>query len=155
VERRIGGRTSCEIELPPGAGPVVLRLERLGPGAGVALVGDVAATASAASERLASVAVALRCWLALCAWSALALGLGAWFSAPTAAAGTLAIAVATWMAESAPAWLPGRDLGAALVAVGEGLVPAWPTLPALGAAAACVVLGLGLGAAGLRRWRRG
>lgn len=154
LERAIPGHVTCEVPLPTGSGPLEVRLERLGPGAGVAVLGAAAFTTPAASERLASVGLFARAWLALCAWSALALGLGAWFSGATATLGTLAVAVATWMSDAAPGWLPGRDLGHALEIVGEGFVP--PALGAaeLAAAAAFVLCGLLLGRAGLGTWRR-
>lgn len=154
VSGRVTGRRAFELALPPGNGAIELGVERGGPGAGIALSSGLGFVSEAASERLASVEVVVRAWLALAAWSALALGLGAWLSGSTAAAGVLALVVATWLSDAAPVWLPGRDLGSALAAVGAGFVP-----PALGAseliaAACCVALGLGLACAGLRSWRR-
>ena len=158
IERAVAGRVTCEVPLPPGTGPLEVRLERLGEadedGAGVAVLGAAVFTTPAASERLASVALLARAWLALCAWGALALALGTWFSGATAALGTLAVAIATWMSDSAPTWLPGRGIGRALEVIGEGFVPASLGAPEVAAAAGCVLLGLALGRAGLGTWRR-
>ncbi len=153
VEAWLKRRTRLEVPAPTGPGEVQLDLELSGPVPHCALTRLELLTPTA-SERAAGAALFGRAWIALAAWLALALGLGAWTSPATAG---LAIAGSWLIAALRPepiAWLPGADLARALGVVGDGVVPArigWE--PWLGAAVLALV-GLGLARWNLHSWRR-
>jgi len=152
---RLATSGNLEVTLPRSEGPFELSLERTGGESLVALERDgIELVTPVASERVGSLRLAARSWLALCAMLAVALGLGAWLSAPTAAIGALSLGLAALLAGStvAPA-LPLASLKEALSLTGEGLAAPWPSWRALVASAATIVLGLTLAAAGLRHWR--
>jgi hypothetical protein len=160
VRRRISGRGSVLLDVPSGSGPLELELEREEPAAIVALEGDgVELVRPVASERAASAAILARAALALAAWLALALGLGAWLSSPTAALFLLALALPVWLAAGDPhaalrgAW-PWSGLPEAIEVAGQGFAPPLPTARALATTVLAVAAGLGLARAGLRDWRR-
>jgi hypothetical protein len=156
VEARVFASGVLEVPLPPVVGPVELRLERTGETALVALrENGIEIAVPTASERGASMRVAVRAWIALCAALAVALGLGAWLSGGAAVTGALAL---TWVAllARAPAggkWPPAA-LGDALELAGEGLAAPWPSARSLALAAAVIALALFAAAQGLEHWRR-
>lgn len=154
-EALLSSSGALELELPTGSGPRVLALEHL---EGEALV-SVTAGGIAIVRRLESAAtpvrrVAARAALALCAWTALALGLGAWM-APAVAWSLIASAAFALLA-AGPAWLrmlPGARLPEALERLGQGTTGPWPGALEVATAAAAVALGVLLAGAGLSRWR--
>ena len=148
--RRMSGRTELRVVAPAGEGPVEVRLELLEPDAIVALdASAVDVLAPVASERTASGRLGLHTWLALCAWLALALGLGAWVSTPTAALAVLALATASWSGLTGLPF-PGHDLPAAYALVGERLAPPGPSAADVAGLALVAAAGLGLALAGFR-----
>ncbi len=151
---RMASRGFVEVELPPGPGDLRLELSCERAGARAFVISDAGELwVPCASERAAGAGIFVRLLLALAAWIGLALGLGAWVSAPTAALALLAAWIPAWLGDRAPAWLPGADLWDALEVAGSGRVPAAFDLRSLALAAALAAFGLVLGAAGLRRWR--
>jgi hypothetical protein len=158
IRRRISTRTELTLPVPPGPAdePLVFQLARLGPGSivvadetGLELLEPVT------SERFASGILFLRSWLALASAQALALGLGAWMGAATATASVLCACLCVWLASEPSALWPWAGLTRAIGAAGESLVPPWPPIGTWIGAALAIAIGLGLGAAGLRSWRRG
>jgi len=125
VERRIAGPSVLDLVVEREVhGPLLLTLERVGPGAVLVLAARSAELlVPARSPRLASVELGLRAWLALGAWLALAAGLGAWMRPGLAALSTLAVLVGASRWEAWRASVPGVDALAAWRRVGEGLVP--------------------------------
>jgi len=151
---RISGRGSVEVEIPPGSGDLELELACTRSGTRSLVISRAVETwVPCASDRLASAGILLRLLLALATWEALAIGIGAWVSAPTAGLFLLAAWSAPWLGGAAPVWLPGADLWAALEDAGRGRVPPFLDPRCLIAGAGLGLLGLGLAAAGLRRWR--
>ena len=111
-----------------------------------------------AGANVATLSIAVRLALALCAWLALALGVSSFVSPATAAFAVLAAWVPHWWADERASeitvrFLPGADLFDALAIVGDGRAPAMPAIGTLGGTAILVVLGLGLARIGMRRWR--
>lgn len=136
MEAIVSGRTRVVLELPPGAGPLELELEKLGPGCGVlVLPGALDLFEPIASERSGSVALVVRVLAWLGAWLAVALALGTWMRAATATVLTLALQLPLWSLASSPSrvrevaahLLPGLGLPRALALVGDGLAPALPS----------------------------
>lgn len=156
VASRVFASGVLELPLPPGDGPIELRLERTGETALVALrENGIEVAVPIASARGASVRVAARAWIALIAALAVALGLGAWLSGAAAVAGALAL---TWISLLADApgggkW-PAAALGEALELAGEGLAAPWPSGRSVALAATVVALALLLAERGLEHWRR-
>ncbi|MCE9596054.1 MAG: hypothetical protein K8S98_17835 [Planctomycetes bacterium] len=149
----VGLRKTLELALPPGEGPVTFDLERVGEGAIVVADPDgLCLAVPVASDRLATVAIALRLGPALAAAAALALGLGAWISAPSAFAATLAFWIAAWFTARPSSFVPAADVFDALEFVAAGLVPPLPGAVSYVGAALLVVVGLVLAAA--RPWKR-
>ena len=150
--RRIASRAELRVPIPPGAGPARAVFELAEPETIVAIE-SAEVLRPTASERLVSLRIGLCAGLALAAWLALALGLGAWVSPGSATLGVLAVAAAGWSGLTAIP-LPGSDLPALIQRAGEGVVPSGSLLPpGLFPAAGAVLLGLGLGVLGLRSWR--
>ncbi|MCK6446626.1 MAG: hypothetical protein L6Q99_09565 [Planctomycetes bacterium] len=164
----IGLRTTLGLELPPAdvearaatdgesganAQPVAFVLERLAPGAiVVADPGGLLLTQPVESDRAASLWIASRAWLALCAADALALGFGAWVSSASAFGLAFGVWLAAWFALRVEPLVPASDLFGALAHVGAGLVPTAPVLANVVGAGLLVVFGLELGAR--RPWTR-
>lgn len=123
-----------EVELPPGAGPVQLELQAVGAERALGIARLATARLRPASERLASLQLALR-WLCVGALLiAAAQGLGAWME-PTIAASLLIVLWGVAALESGQALLPGTDLEAAFELTSQGRVPpplaarTWLALP--------------------------
>jgi hypothetical protein len=156
VRARLASAGSVEVPLPAPSGPYELELERTAGEALVAVRQDgIEILTPTASAREASLRVALRAGLALAALLALALGLGAWLSAPTAILATLTLTLLGLLAEGAIARaLPLASLAEALALAGEGIAAPWPSLRAVASAAVAVGIGLLAATAGLRDWRR-
>jgi hypothetical protein len=149
----VGLATTLELELPRGEGPVAFELERLAVGAIV--VADPAGltlTTPVADDRVASFALALRLWPALCAADALALGLGTWLSVASAFAAAACLWLVAWLAVSATPLVPAYDWFEALDWIAAGLVAPQPELASFVGAAGLVIVGLRIGAA--RAWTR-
>ncbi len=155
VARRVFGRTVLDLEVPPTArGALRFTLARMGPGAVLVLPARASELlVPARSERLASLELALRTWLALGAWLALAVGLGAWMRPGLAALATLAIVVAAARWSLARPLVPGSDLISAWELVGRGLVPPSAGLGVWIGLALALLLGAGLVSAGLAQRR--
>jgi hypothetical protein len=154
VEGIVSGRTRLELPLPEGGGDVELVLERRGPGCGVAILADsLALFEPVPSERAGSLALLLRVLVWLGAWSAVALGLGAWMRPMAAAALTLALQLPTWSADAdgAARLFPGVRLGRALDLVGAGRVPVAPGATELLGLVLLAALGCALAVSGLAR----
>lgn len=151
----IGTRGEVELVLPRGQGDVELALTITDPDARALVLSDTLELwLPVPSERTSSFALATRLALALLAWTALALGFGAWLSAPTATGLVAALWIALWLADGAPSWIPGADGFDALATIGRGRAPAQPAWRELAATFACVAVGLGLARAGIHHWRR-
>lgn len=151
---RLSSRGTVEVELPPGPGD--LRLEIACPRSGTracTVSDELELWTPCTSDRSAGAQILLRLLGASLAWIALALGLAAWMSAPSAALAVLAAWIAAWLGDATPAWLPGGDLWAALDTVGSGRVPAAPDPRSHAIALAMAALGILLGVLGTRRWR--
>lgn len=139
-ESRVWSRTHLEVELPSGDGAVLLRLARLGRGAGVGIErnGVVALapthTPFAAELRLVACAfVALASAAALCAACVPHVSAGfAWTLAVLPFAVAFALGDAPW-------WLPGAEWFEGVDAAALGAAGAWPSLVT---AAPLVVLAL-------------
>lgn len=151
----IGTRGSVEVSLPASAAAVELELSVSDPAARVLVLSDSAELwVPVAYGGTADRAIALRAALALIGWLFLALGLGAWVSAPSAALGVLALWIGAWLAQRPCAWIPGVDLPDALGTVAHGRVPRELDPRAFAGAIVALVTGLALAATGLARWRR-
>jgi len=156
VRARLAGAGVLEVPLPAASGPYDLQLEQLEGEALVAVREDgLELVEPLGSARAAGLRTAARAILGLAALLALALGLGAWLSTPTALLGALALALAALLSEGPAARLfPLAALREALALAGEGLAAPWPSTRAVAAGALVAVLGLLLAGAGLRDWRR-
>lgn len=157
LELRVGARRVLDVDVPPGKGPLRLRLSRSAPGALLAVEPDgIELLARTGPDRLReALDVPARAWLALVAALSLALGFGAWFSAPTAFLAVLAVVLpALWTQLSWARLLPWPQLERSLAAAGEGVRLAAPPAAAWAAALAGVALGLTLTVSGLASWRR-
>ena len=157
ARKQFAAHGTLDIETPPGAGQVELEIARVEGGAIVMLARDrVDALLEGVDARQASLALAARITLALAAWLALALGLGAWLSAGIATWAALALTLPALLVDdnAAMAWLPWHGLGEALELCERGVVPEALGLAPLVGSASLVALGLALGVAGTRTWRK-
>ncbi len=155
ARRRIGSRGTIEVELPAAAPAVALDLSVADRDARVLVLSDAAELwTPVADARAADRAIALRLCAAACAWIALAMGFGAWISAPSASAAVLALWLAAWLADGPCAWIPGADLPEALAIAAQGRVPRAVDPRAYAGALGALAVGLSLAASGLVRWRR-
>jgi hypothetical protein len=151
---RLVSRGAVEVELPPGAGDLRLEIACPDPGSRAYAVSDeIELWVPCASERAAGLRILARLLAASFAWIALALGLSAWISAPSAALAVLAAWTIAWLGDASPAWLPGGDLGSALATAGSGRVPPHADPRSLALALGLAALGLALAVLGTRRWR--
>lgn len=151
---RIAARGSVEVEIPAGSGPLELEIACARAGARAFVVSDVVEVwEPGASEASASLEILVRVALALLAWSALAIGFGAWVSPPTAALALFAAWIPAFLADRPPAWMPAADLWSALEIAGAGRVPHAIAPGSIAVAIALAAIGLRIGAAGLRSWR--
>jgi len=151
---RLATRGTVEVELPSGPGD--LRLEIACPREGsrcFAVSEELELWVPCASDRAAGAQILVRLLAASLAWIGLALGLGAWMSAPSAALLVLAGWIAAWLGDATPAWLPGGDLWSAFDTVGAGRVPEAPDVRTHAVAIASAALGTLLAIVGTRRWR--
>jgi hypothetical protein len=155
TEALLSSAGTLELALDPGVGPRVLALEHL---EGEALLsvsaGGIQIVRPLASGAAPARRVAARALLVLAAWTALAMGLGAWM-APGLAWGLVASAALALFAADA-SWtraLPGARLLESLERLGQGIAGPWPSPLEVAAAAAVTAAGVGLAGAGLRRWR--
>lgn len=151
AETAVHGRAELRAPIPAGDGSLEVELERLGPGPIAAVVG-AELLERVPDERLAGAALALRSWVALLAWQALAFGCGAWMRAELAAGLALALALLACMLPGAP--LAGAGLPGALALAGEGLVPGRLGLVAALGTALALIAGWWLAHAGLAGWRQ-
>jgi hypothetical protein len=150
----ISSHGSIEVELPPGTGAIGFELSCASPATTAVVLSDaVELWIPGASDRAAGVEILIRILLALAVWTALALGLGAWVSPSIAALAILAAWIPAWLADVAPAWLPGADLWSALSIAGSGRVPAALDPRAFAAGVLLALFGLVVAAAGLRNGR--
>lgn len=152
---RVGSRGALEVEIPRGAGELVLALHVTDPATRVYFAPQRARLWSpVAGTRGASLALFARFVLAGAAASALALGLGA-FMAPYLAS---SLVLALWLLPDVlgvdPAWIPARDLFDALDVAARGRVPALPPLVAVCGALAIAAVALAPCAFGRAAWRR-
>jgi hypothetical protein len=153
--QRIGTRGAIEIELPRGDGDLAFSLSCAHDGErAYALSTRGELWTPVASDRAAGVALFARACSAVAAWTALAIGLGAWMHAASATLFLLALMLPAWMATDPPSFVPGGDLFAALAIVGEGRVPPALDPRVLLTSAAAVAVGLALARWSLASWRR-
>ena len=153
----VAARRALELTLPAGAeAGVRVTLRHLAGRAPVVLGAEsVELLLPATSDRHATLTLLARTATASLAWIALALGLGAWMRPALAALSVGALWLLPWALGAGSAVLPGGDLPAALGALGEGLVPAPARAEPVAVAAALALVGLALGARGLRGGRSG
>ena len=150
---RIAARGVVEVEIPEGNGPLDLEIACARAGARAFVVSDsVEVWEPGARESSASVEILARVALALLAWSALGIGLGAWLSPPTAALALFAAWTPAFLAGD-PGWFPAADLWRALEITGSGRVPHSVDPVSIATALALAAIGLAIGAAGSRSWR--
>jgi hypothetical protein len=155
VEKRIGTRGDIEIEIPRGTGDVEFSLACGSGEDRVFLLSERGELwTPVASGRWASGVILERAALALAAWLALAIGLGGWMSASSAAALILVIWLPAWMSSEPSAIWPGGDLFAALAIAGRGRVPPPIDARSLACAALAIAAGFGLARWSIARWRR-
>jgi len=150
----LASRGTVEVELPIGTGD--LRIEIVCPRAGTrayTVSDEIELWGPCADDRAAGARILLRLLVASLAWIALAIGLAAWMSAPSAALFVLAAWIAAWLGDATPSWLPGADLWAALDTVGSGRVPSSPDPRSHAIALGIAALGVILAVLGTRRWR--
>jgi len=151
---RIGSRGSIEVLLPEGPGDLRFELRCTRPGTRAYVASDeVEVWIPCAGDAAASAAILVRLLLAHAVLSALAIGLSAWISAPTAVLALLAAWCTAWLADRPPAWLPGADLFGALDVAGAGRVPAALDPLSFAAGAVLSAAGLLLAARGISSWR--
>jgi len=154
AQRRIATRTNLEARVPAGTGVLEVRLINAGGGTLAWLAKNgLELWLPAGSVRTASLALALRAFLALVPLLALALGMAVFVGPWTASIGSLCIYLAAVSFLHAPAWYPGADLSRALDVVALGRLPGGISFLSCVVAAALVALGLGLGTLGLRSWK--
>lgn len=155
TEARVAGRTALCLDPPDSAGaPLELELERIGPGALLALPPEaLQILAPAASERLTALTLGLRLFLLLATGCALALGLGRFLRASLATGAVLALGLLVATRGGRAELWPGGDLARAWGELSGGLVPAFPRSATLVLAVGLALLGLVLqaGARGARR----
>ncbi|MFN0008157.1 MAG: hypothetical protein ACKVXR_09640 [Planctomycetota bacterium] len=150
----LSSRGTVEVELPPGRGNLAIEIACPRAGTRAYTVSDeVEIWVPCESDRAAGTRILERLLAASLAWIALAVGLAAWMSAPSAALLVLAAWMAAWLGDATPSWLPGGDLWAALDTVGSGRVPATPDPRSHAVALAIAALGVLLGVLGTKRWR--
>lgn len=139
---RLARAGTLMVEVPPGEGPLVVTLRGMAGGARPLVVGrDFWLFDPEGRERDGTLALFARGVLWLAAAGALALGLAAWLSAPTAFTAVAALWIVAWLSAAPPRWLPATDLWAALAQVAEGRAPGPPPLVSLAGAALLVAAG--------------
>lgn len=152
--RTLSGRRPLDVDLPRGAGALVLTLERPGEGAGLALPrGGILVLGAPAAPLAASLALAARAWLGLALAAALLPLLRRALSSPLAGALLVALWIPAWRGAAGLEHLPGGDLFAALDLVARGLSPGPPAGVTLLATALVGAAALAL--AGYLEHRRG
>jgi hypothetical protein len=155
AEALLGAAGQLELELSPTPQPGLLTLEHLeGEAVLVVAAGGIEIVRPLGTPAAPARRVAARAALALAAWLALALGLGAWMA--PALAWLLSAGAALVCATSPGPWLrvlPLARLPEALGRLGQGTTGPWPGADEVAAAVGLTLAGLGLAAAGLRRWR--
>ena len=109
---------------------------------------------AAGSERAASLALGLHCWLLACAAIALALGVATWFHASTAWFAVVALWTGLWSLSYSSSIVPGWMLPIELDTLARGFTPPLPGLAEPIGCGLLVACGLGLARLGLQRWRR-
>ncbi len=131
VDMRVGSARvlpsgGVDVDVPDGEGEVEFELSLPEPGARGYVVSDDVTLWRNASSATPKLRIAVRVALALCAWTLLAFGLGAWLS-PMLALGCLALTwCAMWWSELpyvAYAWIPGASLERDLAIVSAGRAP--------------------------------
>lgn len=150
---RLGRAREVMIDLPAGSGPAELSLERLSDGAALFVERRGAELFEPANALSGVWGLFSRVALAAAFSLALAIGLGAWMSTPSAILTVLAMYSAVWIGDAT--WpVPGSDLFAALDALGRGRAAGDVTIRVVLFAVAGVIVGLGAARIGLARQRR-
>lgn len=153
--QRVGTRAAIEVDLPPGGGDLEFELTCADDRDRAFLMSKAGELwAPVGSDRAAGWALLTRAAVALAAWLALALGLGAWMQATSAALLVLALMLPAWLALEPSSIWPGGDFLQALAITGRGRVPPAIDGRSLLAAAFVAALGLGLARWSLASWRR-
>jgi len=145
AEARVFARCTLAVDVPPGDGALLVRLARIGRGAGVGIERD-----GLQGEALArgDTRAAWRLFAALvCAFASMAALAAACVPHTSALVATL-LAVVPWAVaaalDEAPRWLPGHEWILGLDLVRDGTSPTWPS-----PWSTLVVVATGLGAAAL------
>jgi len=152
TEHHILQRGRASVSVPRTAGDVELSLQNVGEGSLAILTPDTFELWLPASERMASVSLAVRFFVLLAALMALALGMGAWVGGATAAGGALALWFALLRLDLG-AFVPGARLARAIGFVGDGRLPEPYDLRGLVGLGLASLCGLALGVHGIRSWR--
>lgn len=150
---RLGRAREVLLELPSGAGPAELKLERMSDGAALSLSRAGARLYEPAGPLVGAAALFLRIALAAALSLALALGFGAWVSPASAVFAVGALWTVVWIGD-APWSLPGDDLFMALDALGRERAAGAPPLASWITTLVGCALGIGLARFGLARQRR-
>jgi hypothetical protein len=154
-EGAVGTRGALELELPACPPAALLRLTTTDPELRIYHMAESGRIwLPAAHEGCASLALLARLVLDTSVCCALALALSGWLSGVAAALVLAGFAILSMFSDAGSSGLPLAGLGHALRVLEEGRVPALPAATELARAAALCALGLALGAASLRRWRR-
>jgi len=153
-EHHIMQRGRASVLLPPGTGDVELSMRNVGEGSIAILTPNTFEVWMPASERMASMSIAVRAFVLLTALMALALGLGAWVGGATAAGSALTLWLLALRLDFS-AFVPGARLTRAIGFVGDGRLPEPYDLRALVGLGCALVLGMLLGVRGIRSWRHG
>jgi len=155
VEKLIATRGDIEVDIPRDAGDVEFSIACAEDGERAFLLSERGELwTPVATNRMASAAVFARAAIALGAWLAIAIGLGGWMHASSAALLLAALMIAAWMsAEPSPIW-PGGDLVTALAIAERGRVPPPISLQAPLAAMLAAAFGLALARWSIAHWRR-
>ena len=125
----VAGRRALAVDLPEGTGPMVLELERQGPGAGVGLPRhSLLVLGPARSPYLASGALVGRAWLGLVLAAALVPLLGRALSPGLGGLLLASVWIAAWRGAPLLGGLPGSSFFDDLAATSLGLSAAVPSL---------------------------
>lgn len=150
----VTGRQSLEIDLPTGIGPLILSLERTGPGPGVAIPTSGLDVLGAPRAPLwAALELTFHAWLGLALATALVPLLRQFVSAPLAGGLLASLWAAAWLEAPMAGALPAASLLTDLEVIARGLSPGPPSTATLGLTAAACLVSLAL--AGLREQRDG
>ena len=154
-ELQLDGARRARLSLPAeGRERLELRIERLDGGATVVLREDAARLLGmVSSERHGSAALALHVLQLLVCWSACALAFGSLLRPPLAALSVVALWMLPWWWSLGRGPTPAGGLWETWEQLGQGLIPAPPSLLSWASTLVLLLLGPALARFGLRHWR--